>query len=210
VRFPFSRAAAVIALSLLAGACSMAPVTDGALAERENLFEMRRAWLVLRENWSLDGRLAVNDGEDGGSGRLHWRTVGETSVLDFHGALGRGAWRLESEPGRSRLVLADGDSYRARSVGELVRSQLGWEIPVESLSWWVRGLAAPGAVENRQLDESGRLKELNQAGWRIEYGRYLQAGEVAMPSRMTATRDQRKVKLAVRQWDFTGADPANG
>ncbi len=64
--------------------------------------------------------------------------------MDFHGAMGRGAWRLVAGGGGAELELADGKRYSAETVGELVRGQLGWAIPVENLSWWVRGVQAPG------------------------------------------------------------------
>ena len=108
----------------------------------------------------------------------------------------------------AELTFADGATYRASSVEMLVREQVGWPVPIEMLGWWVRGLAAPGPVQQRTLDEEGRLSTLQQEGWAIEYSRYGEVGEVAMPSRMTARQDDRSVKIAVKRWQLSSRDDA--
>lgn len=122
--------------------------------------------------------------------------------MDFHGALGRGAWRLQASRFGAELELADGTRYQAPNVDLLVQQQLGWQIPVETLAWWVRGLAAPEDFDQRELDQDGNLLLLSQRGWQIEYGRYSQVGGIAMPVKMTARQADKSVKLAIRNWEF--------
>ena len=170
------------------------------------LYEQRQARLSQVDEWILEGRLAVSDAEDGGSGQLRWRHAEHHVRMDFHGALGRGAWRLEADPAGAELTFADGRRSRADSVDALVRAEIGWPVPVESLAWWVRGLAAPGGFPVRELDEEGRLSELQQDGWAIEFGRYGAVGDEQLPMRMTARQDGRTVKLAVRKWQLAMPD----
>ena len=194
---------ALSAVSLAVAACATRPPADGAGDQR---YLERATALAEVQHWGLRGRLAVNDGEDGGSGTLNWQHAPESTRMDFHGALGRGAWRLSIVPGDAELVLADGRRFHADSVEVLVQRELGWRIPVSDLSWWVRGLAAPGAVESRQLDAKGNLIGLTQQGWNIEYGRYRVTNGVSLPSKMTARRADRSVKLAVREWSLGAND----
>lgn len=190
-----------LAVALLAG-CGTVPKSDSGLAARETAYRENAGRLQRIAGWTLEGRLAVSDASDGGSGYFRWRQQGARARMDFHGALGRGAWHLVADGSEAVLEFADGAIYRADSVDDLVRGQVGWPVPVASLAWWVRGLAAPGAVQHRQLDEDGRLSELQQADWRIEYGRYGGVGDVALPMRMTARQDRRTVKLAIRSWEL--------
>ena len=196
-----SRITAILACALVAlvlQACSTVP-TSGQ-DERLARHEIRKTDLDGIEHWAIEARLAVKDGSDGGSGKLHWREGVDRRRMEFHGALGRGAWRLESTAGGAELELADGRLYQAGSVGELVRDQLGWSIPVEALSWWVLGLEAPGSFESRSLEENGVLLALSQQGWEIEFDRYREVDGIDMPHKMTARRADKSVKLAVRQW----------
>lgn len=196
--------------AILLAACAAVPPLDSEQRARAPLYEQRLARLSTVESWALEGRLAVSDKAEGGSGQLSWRQHDGSSRMDFHGALGRGAWRLVADASGAELEFADGTLHRARSIDSLVRRHVGWDVPVEALAWWVRGLAAPGRVQQRLLDEEGRLSELRQNGWNIEFGRYGPVsglgGGVTMPLRMTARQADRTVKLAIRRWELPDAD----
>ena len=193
-----------LALAQAPGCSSVRPL-DTEQAARLPLYEERAARLGQRESWSLEGRLAVSDEDDAGSGFLSWQQQPGGSRMDFHGALGRGAWRLLADTNGAELEFADGRRYRAESIDELVRAQVGWQVPVEALAWWVRGLAAPGKLQQRVLDEEGRLSLLQQGGWHIEFGRYGMADGEAMPARVIARQQDRSVKLAIRKWELSGS-----
>jgi len=194
-----------LAASLLLGflaACSTTQGTRPQSPELTALYETRLQGLLELDQWALEGRLAVNNGKDGGSGNFNWRELGNETTMSFHGAFGRGAWRLEAEPGKAILQLADGEVYRASSSHALVEQALGWEVPVDALAWWVRGLAAPGAWTSHEFDEDGKFLALNQFGWDIEFARYLNVNGMALPQKMTARQGASTVKLAIRKWNL--------
>jgi outer membrane lipoprotein LolB len=193
-----------LGVALLPG-CAVAPPSDAEQSARQPLYDQRAARLGQLENWALSGRLAVSDDEDGGSGSLSWRQQPGGSRMDFHGALGRGAWRLLSDEAGAELEFADGRRYRADSIDALVHGQIGWHVPVDKLAWWVRGLAAPGVYAERRLDEGGRLSRLDQDGWSIEFGRYGAVGGETLPLRMTARQQGRTVKIAIKKWELAAA-----
>jgi len=195
-----------MAVLALAPGCRTLPPPDSSQLALLPLYQQRADMVTARADWSLEGRLAISDGREGGSGHLTWRQGPQITHMDFHGTLGRGAWRLDADPDGASLQFADGSQYDAGSVSELVAGQLGWQVPVEPLRWWVRGLAAPGPFDDREFDEQGRLSRLQQAGWAIEFGRYGSFDGLAMPLKMTARQDDRSVKLAVRQWRLQATD----
>lgn len=190
--------------ALLMQACSTAPRVPGSDGARVALYESRAAELAEVSGWTLQGRLAIRNADDGGSGSLRWREGPDGSRMDFHGTLGRGAWRLDADGAGAELELADGSLYRAETVSELVRDQLGWDIPVDALAWWVLGLEAPGDPYSRRLGEDGTLEFLSQDGWDIEFGRYRDFGGVSLPLKLEARQADRTVKLAVRDWELGG------
>ncbi|MBT8049216.1 MAG: outer membrane lipoprotein LolB [Xanthomonadales bacterium] len=198
---PVVRSATAALLLLLTAACSsIPPAAQPGEAERARLYDEHFDRLASRSVWDASGRLAISGEEDGGSGNFKWQKTSLENRINFHGALGRGAWTLESDENGAMLALADGSVYRAGSIDELVHVQLGWKIPVDHLSWWVRGLAAPGAVKTRVLDEQGNLSELLQDGWVIEFGKYRVFDDLRLPVRLTARQEGWKVKLAIRSW----------
>lgn len=190
-------------LLALAGCSAPGPLSRPE-SERVRLYEVRHKSLGKVEEWAIEGRLAVNDGEDGGSGHLNWFWRDGFSRMDFYGALGRGAWKLTSDADGALLEMASGETYRADDVRQLAEQQIGWEIPVDALAWWVLGLASPGEWEARELDEEGHLQTLGQYGWTIEFAGYREIAEVSLPRKISARRQSREVKLAIRNWRVVG------
>jgi outer membrane lipoprotein LolB len=205
-RFQAALALSLLLVMLLPG-CSSMQAVDVDEPGRNRLYQTRFDQLARFDNWNLEGRLAVSNSEDGGSGHFKWRKSTGDNQMDFHGALGRGAWRLVADERGAELELADGTVHRGDSIDKLVRLQVGWEIPVGSLSWWVRGLAAPGEYQERMIDDEGKLRQLLQGGWSVEYGRYSLVEGISLPVKLTARQDDWKVKLAIRGWElFEGQD----
>ena len=193
---------ALVAALFLLSACSSTRTLPEDQAQRVSLYQSKIERLSPYRDWELEGRLAVANEKDGGSGMFRWRENGQESHMDFHGALGRGAWVLEAGPGEAEIRLADGTVRTAGTVTELVRREVGWKIPVDSLSWWVRGLEAPGKTGKKLLDEEGNLTELKQNGWTIAFDRYRAFGGVSLPVRLTARQADWKIKLAIRNWSL--------
>lgn len=175
---------------------------------KQTAYEDRARQLEAASEWGLVGKISLDDADQGGSGRLQWDVKSGHSELDFHGAIGRGAWHLEIGPDGALLKMADGTEQSAASVNELVQDSMGWPIPVEALQWWVRGLAAPGEIENKQLGPDGLLKSLLQFGWRVDFRRYGSVEDMRLPVRLDATMDNYRVKLAISRWRMDVIDAA--
>jgi len=189
--------------------CSAVPSKGVGYPERVALYEKKSGELEATNWWALKGRLAVHDGEEGGSGHLDWQKSDQASSMSFYGALGRGAWQLNADENSAVLEMADGEVHRAKTSSELFEQRIGWNIPFTALAWWVRGISAPGNWEMRELDEHGNLLKLSQKGWEIEYGRYRDSGGLSMPTKLTARRPPYTVKLVVQHWNLqaeTGPD----
>lgn len=183
-------------------ACSGVSVKDAGVATQQ-AYQQRADIINTWSEWGLTGKISLDDGEDGGSGKLRWSVQAANSELDFHAAFGRGAWRLQIRPGHAVLTEANGDQRSASSVNGLLRERMGWPLPVEALQWWVRGLAAPGPVESQEMDSSGLLRNLQQFGWHVEFSRYDNGDIVPMPKRLNATMKDYRVKLAISQWQMS-------
>ena len=194
-----------VLIVLVLGACTGVPTKTPEVGN-ETAFQDRMESIGSIDEWQLRGKISLDDGDRGGSGKLQWMVNPDNSTIDFHGAMGRGAWHLEIEPDLAVLTEANGSMYQAASVDALIRQQMGWPVPVEALKWWVRGLAAPGSFKDKQLDAQGLLIKLEQFGWQIEFNRYSSSSGVPMPSRLDATRGTYRVKLAISRWQIS-ADP---
>lgn len=148
------------------------------------LWQARQARLATLDTWDLRGRLGVRAGDDGGQASLRWQRRGDRHELDLGAPLGRGMLRFSADATAARARDAEGRTYQAADLSTLVFNLTGWRIPVARLQYWVRGLAAPGAAAVPVLDEAGRLRLLEQAGWRVRIPDYMESGGFELPRRV--------------------------
>ena len=198
---------ALLTFALALTGCSQSPVRSTDNPAFVKAYQARFTQLRGVSNWTLQGRLAISDGKDGGSGNLSWSQNSLETLMSFRGTLGKGAWQLKADQNGARLELADGSIHRAPTVAELVLKQVGWKVPVDALAWWVKGLIQPGDWDVRELDELGRVRRLGQSGWDVEIGSYVHAQEYWLPGKLTARQGKYLVKLAVRNWRLPGEGP---
>jgi outer membrane lipoprotein LolB len=196
-----ARIAWLILILLFVNACTGVAVKEP-VAGNEAAHQKRAEMLGRVSNWGLVGKISLDDGDRGGSGKLRWNVESESSTLDFHGAMGRGAWHLQTGPDGALLKEADGTQQAALSVDDLVRQRIGWPVPVDALQWWVRGLVAPGVVENEEVGAEGLLQGLEQFGWQVEFSRYRVVEGIPLPRRLNAVRGDYRVKLAIGRWQL--------
>lgn len=190
----------VFVLSACSGVAVKEPVAGDKL-----IYQQRADEISEIAEWGFSGKISLDDGDQGGSGRLKWDVLADKSELGFHGALGRGAWNLYIEPGRALLKEANGEQQTATAVNDLIQERIGWPLPVDALQWWVRGLAAPGVVNAEQFDPEGLLLHLSQFGWSIDLNRYKSFSGLSLPVRLDARRDNYRVKLAIGKWQMKKA-----
>ena len=190
-------------------ACTGVAVKEAATVDPA-VYEQRSGKLTAITQWGLTGKISLDDGDQGGSGKLRWDVNADQSEMGFRGAMGRGAWNLKMGPEGASLKMADGTEQTATDVRDLIWEQVGWPVPLDALQWWARGLAAPGGSENEKFGPGGLLTSLRQFGWEVQFSRYDSVAGIELPVRLKATRDNYRVKLAISRWRMDEShDPAN-
>lgn len=194
---------------LTLNACSGVAVKEPGFVD-QTAYQVRTGQLNAITEWGLAGKISLDDGDQGGSGKLQWDVEPGHSVMGFSGAMGRGGWQLQMGPEGAQLKMADGTVQTAADVRDLIREHIGWPVPLDALQWWARGLAAPGVTENEQFGPEGLLISLRQFGWNVDFSRYDSVDGIELPVRLKATRNDYRVKLAISRWRMgVSHDPAN-
>ena len=119
--------------------------------------------------WSFEGRVAVRDGKDGGSGRIRWREDGGTYEISLRAPVSATTWELAGDAGQCELRGIAPQPLRGVDPGELLARETGWHLPVAHARSWVRGLALdPGTARLGPLrDGLPRLLRGGRLGGRI-------------------------------------------
>jgi outer membrane lipoprotein LolB len=169
----------LILLALLAGACAQLETK----APKDVEFD-------------LSGRLAARYGNEAFSGNIAWRHAKSADEMLITSALGAGVARIVRDGDSVVLTTAEPREYRARDAEALTEEVLGFRLPLAGLADWVRGRPSDQAAAKTYYDEQGRLRSLEERGWKIDYQEY----EGKLPARMRLTYPDIELRLAISQW----------
>ncbi|KFN51049.1 hypothetical protein P873_03895 [Arenimonas composti TR7-09 = DSM 18010] len=195
----------LIAFALLLAACRHAPVRDGLGAEvpvgEAALLaaqSAREADLAEADHWRMQGRLAVQAGSDGGSGRIDWQQRGGDYRITLSAPVTRRSWVLESTGGRVTLSGLDGGPRSGSDAEALLAEATGWRLPLQALADWARGARSAGPARIA-FAADGLPARIEQFGWTVEYREWL-PGAPARPRRVFASEGGASVRLVVEAW----------
>jgi outer membrane lipoprotein LolB len=155
----------------------------------------------------LRGKLAVVDGSESVSARFLWQQTGDEFRIDLWGPFGQGQMRLEGDTDELVLRDAAGKVLTRGSHEDVMRTQLGWTLPLAVLPLWIQGRPHPGvSVTGSASDAAGHLEQFHQLDWAVVLGRWGPAKNPSagreMPHRVSATRGVYRVRLAISEWQI--------
>lgn len=165
----------------------------------------REAALRDATRWTLSGRLAVSNGDDGGNAQIEWRQDGRRYDLVLAAPVTGKRWHIHGDEDSATLEGARETPIVERDAASLLEREVGWHVPVVELEYWVRGLRAPHGKAELVFDERQLPATLKQAGWTIEYRDWFDdsasGGTAAvLPRKVFATRGKYRVRLFIEDW----------
>ena len=190
----------ITGLLLLTTACApfwqSKPVTPA-----ETLWQQREAKLQQLDVWSFRGRTLIQQDKEGWNAGVSWQQNKDTFQIRLSGPFAQGAVELSGDAQQVEMLTSDGDKYTAETPEQLLEEVLGWRLPVSALRDWVRGLPYSGEpVTLREIDDNGHLLALHQAGWQVEFLRYVPFAGQQVPDKIFIKRDDLSVRLVVSGW----------
>lgn len=148
-------------------------------------------------NWTLQGRIGIQTGEQSLSGNIRWRHRADMDEVLMTTPLGQGVARIVRDAAGVLLEVPNQPPRRAPDAESLTREALGYELPVAGLVWWVQGRPDPGSASEASHAPAGRLTRLRQDGWVIDY---LQYAADARPRKLVVARDGLEIRLVADSW----------
>ncbi len=195
--WPLTLLAVVLSLS----GCAHRPP---AAVEVISSWSAQRALLLAQQQFQFTGRLAVASSDDGFSGGIDWQQRAAVSSLRLRGPLGTTAVQVEFDGQTLDLRLSDGSDLRGGAATEALSQALGFDAPLSSLSFWLRGCDDPASPAETTFDAQNRLASLGQRGWQISYDSYQRQGVLWLPRQLTLRRESVRVRLLIQTWTVSG------
>ena len=154
------------------------------------------------EQFELGGRINLRLANEAFPGRVQWRHDSAIDELSFFSPIGTSVARMGQDPDGAWLITADGEEHLAKDLRELAFDVLGWDLPLDALPYWVRGLAWPDASAEITRSADGRIQTLRQAGWEVSYLAWDGAGVRGLPSKLDVAGERLKMRLLIERWNL--------
>ena len=151
--------------------------------------------------WKIEGKLGVRSPDDSSSIYLDWQQTPDSYAIRLSGPFAQGTTWIRGNADAVQLEQVGTAPLSAATPEALIYERLGWEIPIQDLVYWVRGIPAPQTpIVKQEKTPSGSLAFLEQAGWRLSYSHYKDIGPWQLPGKIVAQRNQLKLTLIIRRW----------
>ena len=180
------------------------PLPEGMTEQPPAEWASRSDELTRFNHWLLSGKLAVKQPSDSGTAVINrWQQRNESYELALSSSfLGMGSTQLKGVPGYIQLTMPNGDHYQSSEPEKLIQAATGWQLPIDNLTWWIKGLPAPDGDFRLLFDEQNKLAILEQDGWEIRYDRWQPFIETLpeLPARITALKGDKRVRVVISRW----------
>lgn len=197
----------VVAGLLLASALLSACTTIAPPAEENSDWARQRDQLQDLDSWELRGRVNVRYDNESHTPNINWLQQNVEYHILLWGTLNAGRTLIVGSP--DYVTLENGGETRsATSPEELILQQLGYELPVSQLNYWIKGLPAPDSEFQLSFNELNQLTTIEQADWTINLSDMRQYGPISLPRRVDLTRPRNDIRLRFFRLNWTADELA--
>lgn len=191
----------LLVIAILLSACAQAPQIDPDLKTQIWLKHQIAVGSVL--SWEIKGRVAVKNDKESGTVTLFWNQNLNEYELRFIAPLGQGTYILTGSAAGVVMQTAKDTTIKANNAEQLLREILGWDVHLNGLKYWIRGLPEPDVnYSNLLLDDKGRLTNLEQSGFHVSVSSYISQGDISLPGKIKIKSDNIQLKVAIQNWDI--------
>ncbi len=158
--------------------------------------------LTELNHWQLEARVAIQTPQDNVTASLDWQKNGDQFDFLMSGAFGVTYAHLVQEKSQATLDIPDHDTMIHSDSQILLQQALGWDFPIDALSYWVKGLPSgtPGEMVTR--DKQNRITKIEMGYWQIDITKYRMFQGYDWPKMIKAQHPNMNIKVVAKKWAF--------
>jgi outer membrane lipoprotein LolB len=150
--------------------------------------------------WAMEGRLGVHAEKNAWQANLNWEHDHEQDRLRISGPLSQGLISIIVQKDLIYVNEGDGKTELSRNPAELLRQRLGFYVPLESLRFWIMGVANPRLAHQDLGGDAGRVGGFEQEGWMVEVIQLDRESGWNLPAKLKIRRGEIQLKIVVDRW----------
>lgn len=195
-------------LSLSLASCSLMQPSPKLQAPAD--WSQRNQKLIKQGVWQAKGRIGIKTANQSSSATLIWQQNGTNYDLVLLGPLGQTVASLKQRRGLAELTIPEHPVYQSYDAEAMVAEVLGWQLPINSLPYWLRALDDPNQpAATGAFDAEKRLSSLDSDAWHLEFRSYLQQDDLWLPEKIQVNHPKVQLKLSLKEWTLGLPQAAN-
>ena len=163
-------------------------------------------------NVDIRGRFSIRYKIDGREESLHgnfdWQQTTDYTVITLLSPLGQSMAKIEVTPQLTTFTAPGKAPKSATNAEELIRSELGWTLPVSGLRDWLQGCATD--MQNHPFIATPQSRQvITREGWQIDYISWIDGPVMPLPKRIDLIKGGNNaidvdihLKLVIDEWQF--------
>lgn len=164
------------------------------------------------ENAGIKGRFSIryqaNGKEESLHGNFDWKQASDYTVITLLSPLGQSMAKIEITPRLTTFIAPNKAPRSAINTEELIKSELGWTLPVTGLRNWLQGCATDiQGMPFIATPESTQV--ITRDGWQIDYITWIEGPTMPLPKRINLIKGSNdpgdvdiNLKLVIDEWHF--------
>ena len=159
----------------------------------------------------IKGRFSVyykkNDREEGVHGSFEWEQKPDLTTITLLTPLGQVAATVDVMPQLTTFTIPGKQPKTAPDAEGLLRSQLGWDLPVNGMKQWLQGCAVD-IKGNPFIATPEKKTVITKEKWQIDYVSWIDGPTMPLPKRINIAKGKDStnldinIKLVVDEWRF--------
>ena len=181
-----ARVDAALLLTLVLVSCTSQKDPDEEIRGNLNLT------LGSQLSWQLRGKIGIRSDQGSANLSFVWDQSPHSYEISLTGILGAMVARLNGDAHEVVLTLPDGSEHHGSNIDALLEDQLGYQLPVSLLQYWVRGVPDPRFTYKSTGDG------FYQQGWRVELQQFGARG----PRKSQVRQADVRLRLVALEWVY--------
>lgn len=197
----------VLLAFVLLQACDQTRVPQATTEWDDPLWQAHYKELKPIQAYSLKGRIGISQPQESFSSNFRWQ---QNAYKDFdfrmYGAFGNTYVLMNSKPNWTTLETGDEQFFEGPDASELIVQTMGWPLPLNYLSDWVKGVPTGVGRDQIKINADGTLQSLSYQSehrlFQVNFEKYRQFNDKMMPTKIKILESANKLTLSIRSWEI--------
>jgi len=190
----------LLGLIFVISSCSVAPENSSIKKPYSAINKDTFAALEKLDNWRIHGRISIKTPKETSIISIRWQQSEDDIQIRLYGSMGKTYARLIKTKGLATLDV-DHKTYTDSNPRFLLWSVLGWDLPIEEMRYWIKGITHPKHLEQSIIRNSkGQILSFKYKNWSAEYSQYKKFNHYNLPTKLILTHPQLRIRFSIQNW----------